>query len=151
MPLLWSELIGLCDKQTLLCDLEDVRRIRCGTEGEVHLWIDALTLGKATKKKKKEAIGHVAKPQNHPFVCVFGTYVFKVLILHVQHQGFVAVGVDKRGRRLLRLDKSLVLGHLESWVEVVDRHNSHLDRGNRVLPGVVVLVSLAKHQEQRNR
>lgn len=82
-------------------------------------------------------------------VCFFGTCVFKIPILHMQHQGLVAIGVDKRGRRLLHRYEPLILGHLKNWLEVVHRQNSNLDCRNRVLPGVVVLVSLA--QEPRTK
>lgn len=144
VPLLWFEFIWLRDQKTLLCNLENVCIIWRGTEGEVHFRIDALSIWRTGTKT--EQIGHVAYQHNYlsaySYLCDFAAYVLKVLILHVQHQGFVAVGVDKRGRCLLHRYEPLILGHFKNWMEIVHCQNSYLNCRNRVLPGVVVLVSL---------
>lgn len=44
MFLLWFELVGPGDQKTVMCDLVDVRVIRCRSEGEVNFWIEILSI-----------------------------------------------------------------------------------------------------------
>lgn len=76
-------------------------------------------------------------------------YVVKVLILYVQHQGFAAIGVDENSWRLSRCYKTLILCRSKLWMKMVHCQDSDYDCRNRILPGVIVLISLvARHKEK---
>lgn len=103
--------------------------------------------------KETRLIGHAANPNTAALsigAChVWMAYVVKVLILYVQHQGFAAIGVDESGRRLSRCYKTLILCHSKLWMKMVHCQDLDYDCRNRILPGVIVLISLvARHKEK---